>query len=142
MVVAAARPHTDAVVACLEDAGLLVGRGEKPLGAGWQGSPGASVFVPYVVLWPSPGDTAGDLCDPHEYLDYMVQATCIGSTQEGAEAVADAVKIALVGVRLMVPNRSLYPFQITLDRPVTRDDTVAPTLHFAVLQLACRSGPA
>lgn len=142
MVVAAARPHTDAVAERLEDADLLVGRGGKPEDAGWQGTPGASEFEPYVVLWPSPGSTDGDLCDPHEYLDYRVQATCIASTQEGAEAMVDAVKAALVGVRLTVTGRSLYPFQIEDDRPASRDDTVAPPLHFAVVRLFCRSGPA
>lgn len=142
MTVAAARPHTDAVEEWLTTGDLLVGRGKKPDGAGWQGEPGDSEYKPYVVLFPSPGGTDGDLGDPHEYLDYTVQATCVAATQEGAEAVADAVKILLVGVRLTVPGRSLYPFQVTLDSPASRDDQLAPPVHYAVVRLTCRSGPA
>lgn len=142
MVVATARPHTDAVAEKLTVAGLLVGRGTKPEGSGWQGEQGVSTFTPYAVLFPSSGTTAGDLCDPHEYLDYQVQATCVAATQEGAEAVVDTVKATLVGVRLTVLGRSLYPFQIVSDRPATRDDKVAPPLHYAIVQLSCRSGPA
>lgn len=142
MTVAASRPHTDAVKAHLEAAGLLVGRGGKPAGSGWQGEPGASDFVGYVVLFPSPGMTDGDLCDPHSYLDYQVQATCVAGTQEGAEAVADRVRAALIGVRLTVPGRSLYYFQPVSSSPATRDDGVAPPVHYAVEQFSCRSGPA
>lgn len=142
MVVAAARPHTTAVVDALEDVGLIVGRGRKPEGSGWQGEPGDSDFVQYVVLYPSPGMTDGDLCDPHEYLDYKVQATCVAATQDGAEAVADTVKAALVGIRLTVSGRSLYPFQLDGGSPASRDDQVAPPVHYAIVHLACRSGPA
>jgi hypothetical protein len=140
--VVTARPHTDAVVAHLEGVGLLVGRGVKPVGGGWQGEPGASEFIGYVVLYPSRGLTDGDLCDPHEYLDYQVQATCVAATQEGAEAVADAVRAALIGVRLTVTGRSLYPFQPVSSSPATRDDGTAPPVHYAVEQFSCRSGPA
>lgn len=142
MTVAPARIHTTAFVEALQGAGLVVGRGEKPGGSGWQGEPGDTVFVPYVVLYPSPGTTDGDLCDPHEYLDYQVQATCVAATQEGVEAVADIVKAALVGVRLTVTGRSLYPCQIVADRPASRDDQVSPPVHYAIVQLSCRSGPA
>jgi hypothetical protein len=137
-----ARPHTDAVQAALEAADLLVGRGVKPTGGGWQGEPGTATHIPYVVLFPGPGMTDGDLCDSNEYLDYRVQATCVAATQEGAEAVADAVKATLAGQRLTVTGRSLYPFQILGDQPATRDDQVAPPVHYAIVQFACRSGPA
>lgn len=142
MTVAPARPHTNAVVLALQAAGLLVGRGQKPAGSGWQAEPGASSFVAYAVVYPSPGMTDGDLCDPHEYLDYRVQVTCVAASQEGAESIADRVKAALVGVRLTVTGRSLYPFQLDSSSPATRDDAVSPPVHYAIVQLACRSGPA
>lgn len=135
------RPHTDSLAAALAAAGLLVGRGGEPSGAGWQGEPGASTFVPYVVLYPTPGTPEGDLADPNEYLDYRCQATCVAATQEGAEVVADAVK-TLVGQRLAVAGRFAYPVTLTLDRPATRDDTVTPPLHYAIVELAFRTGPA
>ena len=142
MTVAASRPHTDAVAERLEAAGLPVGRGYKPDGSGWQGEPGGSDFEPYVVLYPTPGLTDGDLCDPHSYLDYQVQATCVAATQEGAETVVDTVRAALIGVRLTVAGRSLYPFQSVASSPTTRDDGVSPPVHYAVEQFSCRSGPA
>lgn len=142
MTVAASRPHTDAVAERLEAAGLPVGRGYKPDDGGWQGEPGASEFIGYVVLYPTPGLTDGDLCDPHSYLDYQVQATCVAATQEGAEAVADTVRAALIGARLTVTGRSLYPFQPVSSSPASRDDGVAPPVHYAVEQFSCRSGPA
>lgn len=136
------RPHTDAVVAALEAAGVLVGRGEEPSGAGWQGEPGASQFTPYVVLYPTPGMGDGDLADPNTYLDYACQATCVAATQEGAEAAADIAK-TIVGQRLAVAGRSLaYPVELLLARPAQRDDTVTPPVHYAVLQLGFRTGPA
>lgn len=142
MPVAPARPHTTAVAAALTAAELRVGRGKKPPDSGWEGEPGDSDFRAYVVLFPSPGTTDGDLCDPHEYLDFKIQATCVAATQDGCEEVADIVKTTLVGVRLSVPGRSLYPFQIDGERPASRDDQVDPPVHYAIVQLACRSGPA
>lgn len=139
---APARPHTDAVEAALTTAGLLVGRGMKPAGAGWQGEPSDAIHIPYAVLFPSPGMTDGDLCDVNEYLDYRVQVSCVAATQEGAEAVADIVKTTLAGQRLSVTGRALYPMQILSDQPATRDDQVAPPVHYAVVQFGCRSGPA
>lgn len=135
------RPHTDAVVAALTATGLLVGRGEEPAGAGWQGEPGASVFEPYAVLYPSPGMPDGDLADPNEYIDYSCQATCVAATQEGAEAVADIVK-TLVGQRLAVTGRQSYFVELKLDRPASRDDSVKPVVHYAIVQIAFRTGPA
>ncbi|MGH3375985.1 MAG: hypothetical protein ACRDP6_14700 [Actinoallomurus sp.] len=135
------RPHTDAVFAALETIGLLVGRGEEPAGAGWQGEPGASDFVPYAVLYPTPGVPDGDLADPNEYIDYSCQATCVAASQEGAEAVADIVK-TLVGTRPTVVGRQSYPVYLILDRPASRDDSVAPVVHYAIVQLRFRTGPA
>lgn len=140
--VAPARPHTDAVVAALTAAGLAVGRGEKPDGAGWQDQEGASDHVPYAVLYPTPGTTDGNVAEPYEYLDYLVQVTCVGATQEAAEAVADIAKTTLVGQRLAVVDRSSYFGELLVDRPATRDDTVVPPVHVAVLQVRWRTQPA
>lgn len=146
--VAAAAPHTDAVVALIEAtagvnaAQLKVGRGEQPAGSGWQGEPGASQFLPHVVLFPTPGTTDGPVAEPTEYLDYTVQATVTAATQAGVEAATDLVKTALVNAELDIPGRASYPGQLLVDRPATRDDTVAPPLHYSVLQLRWRTQPA
>lgn len=144
MTIAAARPHTDAVKAALEETGLLVGRGVQPTGSGWQGEPGASDHKAYVVLYPSAGGTDSEvLADPHEYLDYRVQVTCVGATQDATERTADLVKARLVGQIITgVQGRAVFPFQLDLDRPAARDDQVSPPLHYIVLQLFARSGPA
>lgn len=138
---APSRPHTDALEAALAGAGVLVGRGGRPDGGGWQAEPGDSPFRGYAVLYPGAGIPDGDLVDPREYLDYRCQVTCVAGTSEGAEAVADKVK-TLVGQRLTVAGRSAYPVDLTLDRPAARDDSVAPPVHYLVLELAYRTGPA
>jgi hypothetical protein len=140
--IAPARAHTDAFVALLEDADLLVGRGEQPPASGWQGEEGRSEFRPYVVLYPSPGTPDGNVAEPYEYLDYTVQATVVAATQEGAEAAMDRTKTALVGVRPAVADRSSYRIQLLVDRPASRDDTLAPPLHYAVAQFRVRTQPA
>lgn len=143
MPAARARPHTDAVVAALAAAQVLVGRGKEPAGSGWAGEPGKSSFAPYVVLYPAPGTADGELVDPNEYLDYTCQLTCVAATSEGVEAVMDAAKTALVGQRLTVAGRQCYPVYLTpLSRPISRDDQVSPPVHFGVLEIGFRTGPA
>lgn len=142
MSVPAAEPHTAATAAALTAAGLLVGRGKKPDGAGWQGEPGTSAFRAYVVLYPDPGMFDGVLGDPWESLDYRVQASCFAAAQDGAEKVADRVKATLVGRKITVEGRGMYPFQLDGGSSATRDDQVAPPIHFVPLILSARSGPA
>lgn len=140
--IAAAKPHTDAVVARLEAAGLLVGRGKQPDGSGWQGEEGTSVFRPYVVLFPFTGTPDGNEAESLEYLDYKLQASVIAATQDGAESAADIVKTTLVGQRLDVPGRASYRGQLLVDRPAARDDVLTPPLHYVVLQIGFRTQPA
>lgn len=140
--VAAAEPHTTALAAHLETGGLLVGRGDKPDGGGWQAEPGDSDFIAYVVLYPAAGLTDGVLGNPHEELDYLAQLTCVAATQQGAERLADAVKTLLIGQIVPVTGRGMYPFQLVTSSPATRDDQVAPPTHYSVLQVSARSGPA
>jgi hypothetical protein len=139
--IAPGRAHTDAFAALLAAANLPVGRGTQPPGSGWQGEEGVSEFVPYVVLFPSPGQPYGNEAEPYEYLDYTVQATVVAATQEGAEAAMDRAKTALVGARPAVAGRSAYRIQPLLDLPARRDDTLAPPLHYAVAQFRVRTQP-
>ncbi|MFF3443646.1 hypothetical protein [Streptosporangium sp. NPDC002721] len=143
MTVAAARPHTDAVVALLIAAGVLVGRGKAPTGGGWASNPGTSTFTGYTVLYPFTGrDEPTSLGQVHHSLDFTFQLTCVGATQQQAEGVVDAVRVALVGVTPTVAGRTAYPvYQLPLGQPVTRDDAVAPPVHYAVVQFHFRSNP-
>lgn len=134
MTVAAAAPHTTAVVDALEAVGVLVGRGLQPEGSGWQGEAGQSPFKGYAVVYPGTGVPDGNVANPTEYLGYTCQVTCVGATQGGAEIVADLVKAALADQPLAVEGRASYRGRLLLDRPASRDDTVAPPVHYAVLQ--------
>lgn len=140
--IATAAPHTAAVLEALTDAGVKTDLGVVPAGASWQGTPGKSSFIGYAVLYPFAGEPDGDLCDPYEYFDYKVQATCVGATSAQAGLVVDQVRSALLGRRLVVPGRSCYPVdQVPLDRPITTDNRVAPPVHFGVIQFFFRSQP-
>lgn len=142
---APSRPHTTAAITAIQTlvseraSQILVGRGAQPSGSGWQGEPGSSVFRPYVVIYPWPGTPDGSLALPMEYSDYQAQATCVAANQEGAEAVADLVKTAWVNARLTISGRTSYPGQMILDRPATRDDDVAPPVHYAIIQVSWRT---
>jgi hypothetical protein len=137
--VAPSRPHADAVVAALEAAGLLVGRGKQPPGSGWQGTPGASTFKGYAVLYTSPGSPDGNVADPNAYLDFSFQVTCVGASADGAQAISDRVQAALIGRILAVAGRSSYPVYKTVDPIGRRDDAVSPALHYQTPQFRFRT---
>ncbi|RCG31985.1 hypothetical protein DQ384_05435 [Sphaerisporangium album] len=140
---APAAPHTAAFTTALVAEDLAVDVGVAPEGAGWQGEPGQSAFVPYIVLFPSPGSTDGDLGDPNAYLDYETQATVVGATAGQVEQVMDKVKAALVGRQLAVAGRNSYRVQLGEGgRPITRDDTVQPPEYYASALFRLRTGPA
>jgi hypothetical protein len=139
------RIHTDAAIQAIETliearaSRVLVGRGEPPNGSGFTTEPGDAMFIPYVVVYPYSGTPDGSVAEPAEYLDYRAQATCVGASQEGAEAVADLVKAAWVNTTIPVAGRFCYRGQVLVDTPVTRDDAEAPPVHFAVLQVTWRT---
>lgn len=143
MTVAAAKPHSDAVVALLTAADIPVGRGKPPSGGGWQGNPGTSNFQAYAVMYPFPGlDEPTSLAQVHDTLDFVFQLNCVGATQEQVEAFMDKVRAALIGVTPVVESRDAFPiYRVPLDRPVARDDAVAPPVHFGVAQFHFRSNP-
>jgi hypothetical protein len=117
----------------------MVGRGRQPDGSGWQGEPEASDFRPYVVLFPSPGQVDGTVAEPAEYLLYACQATCVGADQQGAMAAADVVMSAWVLRPLLVGGRASYPGEVVVQQPAIRDDSIAPSLHYSILQVSWRT---
>ncbi|MFC6080919.1 hypothetical protein [Sphaerisporangium aureirubrum] len=140
---APAAPHTDAFKAALLAADIAVDVAVAPAGAGWQGEPDDSAFVPYGVLFPSPGHTDGDLSDPNTYFDYEVQLTVVGATAGQAERLLDLVKATLVGRQLAVTGRNSYRVQLEEGgRPLTRDETVQPPEYYSSVLLSLRTGPA
>lgn len=91
-----------------DTAAFLVGDGEKPAAAGWQGERGTSEFVPYAVLWPIPGGTLdGSLGQPDSDAVTDYQVTAVGATREQAEVVADLVRAGLVRAQLDIDDRGV-----------------------------------
>lgn len=140
--VAPSTPHTAAVVAAIAAIPMLVGRSTKPSGAGWQGNPGTSTYVRYAVVFPSQGTPDGNVSEPLEYLDYTAQINVFGATETQAEDAADDVRAALIGQRLTVAGRSTYRVQTPGGPPVIKDESVAPPVFMAVVEIAFRSQPA
>jgi hypothetical protein len=140
--VAAATPHTDAVLAAIRAIPMLAERGIKPATGGWQGNPGTSTFLRYAVVWPSPGVPDGNLAEPLEYLDYTAQINVYGATATQSEQAADAIRAALIGRRLTVAGRTTYRVQSDGGAPLIRDDGATPALYMAVVEIKVRSQPA
>jgi len=122
---------TTAVVATLEaasEAGAwLVGDGQKPHGAGWQGERGASVFRPYAIVWPIPGGTLdGSLGAPDTDAETLYQVTSVGATRQQAEVVGDRVREALVAAELDIDGRGLIRVRCEELGGATVDRSVEP----------------
>lgn len=86
------RALTEAIAELLDDAGLLVGVGVKPDGAGWQATPGASTYKAYTIIWPTVGGTYhGTLAEPFAdgRPDYTI--TSYGATAAQAQWGDDKV---------------------------------------------------
>lgn len=107
--------HAEAIKTALaaNGKGVLVDRSRKPQGAGWQGTPGQSRFVGYIVIHPLAGGTHdGPAGDPSADIRWLVQLTCVGATAAQADQVGDLAAellmssrtaIAVTGRRLAAP---------------------------------------
>ena len=123
---------TDAIIAMLTIGGLLVGDSEKPAGGGWQGAAGASTFVPYVDVWPTPGGIAdGDMARPFSDVepDYIIRA--FGATRAQCEMVNDRVwqlmlsaNLTLIGRRVLLVSPEVLPGAV-------REDVGQPPVWYA-----------
>ena len=107
----ATRSTTDAVLTLLETTGLVVGDGAAPDdGEGWQGSPGQSEFVAYVVLHRvlvvRQSDEAS-IADPDDAPMLGYQVTAVGADQHQAEAASDLAATVLLGGSLDITDRAV-----------------------------------
>jgi hypothetical protein len=144
---ASLRAHTAAVLATLEAAAAAtiaeVGDAQQPAGASWQGQPGHSQFVPYMVVYPLGGPFDGTLGDPDDDADLQWQVTCVGETREQTEWLADLCIGALVGKPLTVAGRAVQRVQLDdAAAGVRADDTVQPTVFIATPRFRALSTPA
>lgn len=122
---------TAAIVAILDDE-FLVGVGDKPAGSGWQGTPGVSVFVPYVVVFPVTGGFfEGTIGRPFEDArpDYIVHA--YGASVFQCQFVNDRCFALLTSSTFVVAGRSVQLAIPDVEGGAVRDDDVTPPLFYA-----------
>lgn len=106
--VVAQRPHTAAVVTALQAQGLLVGEGEVPAGAGWQGVPEDSEFAGFVIVWPISGGTReGGLDNPEGRARLLYEFQCIAAKQAACERLVDRVSVGMQAPNLTVAGRHI-----------------------------------
>jgi hypothetical protein len=79
------------------------------------------------------------VAEPAEYLDYSAQATCVSASSEAAESVVDLVKEAWVNTSIPVAGRFCYPGIVLAEGQMTRDDAVAPPVHYVILRVGWRT---
>lgn len=125
-------PLTDAILDHMDEHCLVpTGDARIPVGAGWQGGPGVSEFVPYLVLWPRNGGLFdGSLGDPKHDADFVYQLTAVGRTRADCEEAADLGRIALCEIRLDEPT--FLCVDIDIPGGATTDQSVNPTVFISV----------
>jgi hypothetical protein len=117
------RPVTDSIVTLLAGAGLLVGEGDKPAGAGWQGTPGQSTFRAYVVVHPiGAASIDGTLDTPSADVFPLHQLSAFGATQDSSQQVADTARAVMLGAG----------WQLEFLGGVVRTDDVQPPLFMSL----------
>lgn len=97
---------SEAIKTLLTNAGLSVDIGKPPSTGGWQGTPGASSFNAYTIIWPIVGGYyEGTLADPFEDArpDYTI--TSYGVSAQQAQWGDDVVFATLTSSKPTVAGR-------------------------------------
>ena len=129
MTIFEASPFTNAIVAALEDDGLLVGDGEQPAGAGWQGEPDVSVFKAYMVVHAMVGGLLdGSIGDPDDDGSLMYQVSAYGATRAQCEWAADQARRVILTGPLLVAGQRVVRVRVDMLGGARRDDEVQPPL--------------
>lgn len=120
MTVAPIRPVRAAARDLLVAAGLNIGDGRKD----------ASTTTPYGILWGgTSGGYDGPTADANADADVLIKVTCVGSSQDESEHLADQVLAALCDrAAWAIPGRSVAG-DPTVDNVVAtpRDDKLGET---------------
>ena len=120
---------TAAIVTQLDDAGLLTGEGKAPDGYGWQGAPGQSNYVGYVVVYPTPGGpSTGTVAAPNSDSGADYQIVSVGASSRQAETVADDVREVLTAALPTLSGRRVTHVNVAMLGGAVLDDTVLPTV--------------
>lgn len=113
------KPVTDAIIAALTaalPAGILVGDGDKPVGAGWQGTPGASDYVAHTIVDPIPGGILdGDLADSYNDAELLVALRHIAARRSQAEHAADLARTIVLNAALDISGSGHQVIQVGFD---------------------------
>jgi hypothetical protein len=152
--------HTSAIVDLLNahvktfDAGApdldatpgVVAPGTK--GWGWQGTPGASAFLPYRIVWPLTGgifngEDLGTLGAPSDDASLVWQVTCVGNTRPQCEWLVDNTNNLLVERQLTVPGRFIMRMWADMaGGGARRDDELQHPVFIATPRYRVESTPA
>lgn len=130
------RPLTNALLTALRSAWSAVGDGRA------DDDNGQPLPLPYAVLYPAgTGLLTGPVGDQHADADSVVQLTCVGSTREQTEALADKLRPVLLGP-LTVTGRRVMQSWLETSQPIRRDDDLTPPLFVATEQVRYLTTPA
>lgn len=120
-------PHSTAIKAALEAAGLLVGDHQAP-----KGTDENTIVTPCNVLYMTPSAVPfGSLGDLDTDVLMRFRVTSVDITPEGAAHQADLVFDALDGADLIVEGRSICRLRRSSLAGVVRDDDVRPACFYA-----------
>lgn len=101
--------HTTAFIELCRTASssVKVGDGERPPGVGWQGTPGQSPFVGYIVVYPI-GTNRGEstMAAPNDDVEFEWQTTITAASRAHAETIFDLLADVLIDTALTVPGRA------------------------------------
>lgn len=138
--------ETNAVLGRLRTTGLPVGDGRKPDGAGWQGAPGASSFVTYLVLYPIEAQRLGrnaSLGDRTDAPEWHYQVTAVGADRLSAETASDIAAQSLLSAHQLLLGDFTVTVQMvhTAALGVTADESNNPPLYVGIERYRLDTGP-
>lgn len=147
-VVPSLRLHRRAAVDALRAATSLPGDSETRVGSGTPPAPPvgqAQPVTPYVIVYGLNGPTTGPADGEHSNADmqFVVQATCVGSTDDEADGMADAVAaVWLDPASWSIPGRDVSQPSLDMNRGAARDDTLSPPRFAAQIIVRVPTSPA
>lgn len=136
-----ANPVVEAVIKVLADGGLVVGDGEKPDGAGWQGPAATSNFVPYVVVHPFAKAFDGTIEDPFVDGAPTLSLNAFGATSEQARRVSDKAFTLLTTITPTITGRHVMIVEPLDDGATDRFDDVQPPIWQDVQRVRIHTTP-
>lgn len=122
---------TNAIIAMLEAASLVVGDGATPeAGAGWSGTAQApgSTYIGYVVVHSMNGGTTdGPMDSPDADMTPLYQLSCYGATREQCELIADAAHAVMTANAFTIAGRKVMRVIVDQLFGAMRIDEVQPS---------------